>query len=149
MLNKVFLMGRLGKDVEMRATTGGTTVGNVSIACSEKYTDKEGVKQENTEWINLVFWGRTAEIADQYTKKGDLIHVEGRMKTRSWEDRDGQKKYTTEVHVNQLLLMPKQGAGGPPPPTDADHTGNPLPSSSPEPAREGDSLPPQEDDLPF
>jgi len=167
MLNECQFIGRCGQDIEIRYTTGGNAVGNVNIACSEKYTDKQGNKQENTEWIRLVFWGRLAEIMQQYTRKGSLIYVRGRMRSRSWEDRDGQKRYTTEVHVvNMLMLDTKSSGSQPPPPRDdmmppgskpatgPDNVGEPLPGHGEdeplsEPVPPPASCPADDDDLPF
>ena len=111
-LNKVILVGRLGKDPEVRFTAGGKAVANFSIACDESYKDASGEKQKKTEWVNLVVWGNSVEAYVQpYLHKGDLIYVEGKLQTRSWE-KDGVKKYTTEVNVTDikgLVTAPAEG----------------------------------------
>jgi single-strand DNA-binding protein len=102
-MNKVTLIGRLGKDPETRQIPTGS-VTSVSLATSEKYTDKQGQKVEKTEWHNLVFWGKLAEIAGQYLHKGDLIAVEGSIETVSWE-KDGQKLYKTQIKVTNMEML--------------------------------------------
>jgi single-strand DNA-binding protein len=104
-VNKVILLGRVGKDPEVRALNNGNMVANFSLATSESYKDKTtGEKKETTEWSNLVLWGKTAEIAQKYVSKGDLIYVEGKLQTRSWE-KDGVTRYTTEIVVNTLTML--------------------------------------------
>lgn len=106
-LNKVMLLGSVGKDPEIRATGGGAVVANLSIATSERFKDKQGNWQDSTEWHSLVAFARTAEVIRDYVKKGTPIHVEGRLQTRSW-DQDGQKRYRTEIVIDNLILL---GAG--------------------------------------
>ncbi len=111
-VNKVILVGRLGKDPETRYMTNGEAVTNVSLATSENYKDKSGEKQERTEWHNLVFYRRLAEIAGEYLKKGAQIYVEGRIQTRKWQDKEGKDRYTTEIIVNEMkMLGSKTGSG--------------------------------------
>lgn len=105
MVNKVTLIGRLGKDPEIRAFEGNRKVANFTLATNERYTDKSGNKQEITDWHNLAIWGAQAEIAEKFLKKGMLIYIEGRLKSRSWEDKDGVKKYTTEVVVDSFKMV--------------------------------------------
>jgi single-strand DNA-binding protein len=116
-VNKVILIGRLGRDPEVRYTPGGKAVANFSIATSEQWTNKEGTKTEQTEWHRIVAWGRTGEVCGEYLKKGSMVYIEGRLQTRSWEDREGVKKYTTEV-VAQVMQMlggtSKEGRAGAP-----------------------------------
>ena len=111
-VNKWIGIGRLGKDPEVRFTAGGKAVANFSIACDESYKDASGEKQKKTEWVNLVVWGNSVEAYVQpYLHKGDLIYVEGKLQTRSWE-KDGVKKYTTEVNVTDikgLVTAPAEG----------------------------------------
>jgi single-strand DNA-binding protein len=111
-VNKVFLLGRLGKDPEMRATQGGMTVANFTLATSDRQKDAQGNWQDHTEWHNLVAFQRTAEIVRDYCKKGSQIFVEGKIQTRTWEDKEGQKKYRTEILVNDLSLLDSKGSGG-------------------------------------
>ena len=105
-INKVILVGNLGNDPEVRATTSGSRVATISIATSESWTDKTtGQKQEKTEWHRVVFFNRLAEIVEQYLKKGSQVYVEGRLQTRKWQDKDGQDKYTTEVVANECKCL--------------------------------------------
>ena len=96
-VNKVILIGNLGKDPEVRHLEGGTTVANFPLATTETYKDKTGARQEQTEWHNIVLWRSLADVAEKYLKKGMQIYVEGKLRTRSWEDKEGHKRYTTEV----------------------------------------------------
>ena len=115
-VNKVILVGNLGRDPEVRYSPNGQAVANVTIATSESWKDKNtGEKQERTEWHRIVFWGKLAEIAGEYLKKGSQIYVEGRMQTRKWTDKEGHEKYTTEVVANEMqMLGSRQGQGAPP-----------------------------------
>jgi single-strand DNA-binding protein len=111
-VNKVFLLGRLGKDPEMRATAGGMTIANFTLATSDRTKDAQGNWQDHTEWHNLVAFQRTAEIVRDYCKKGSQIFIEGKIQTRSWEDKEsGAKKYRTEILVNELSLLDSKGSG--------------------------------------
>lgn len=103
--NKVQLIGRLGQAPEVKHLESGKTVANMSLATNERYKDAKGKLVENTEWHNLVAWGRTAEIIEKYVNKGSEIAIEGKLTSRSWEDKEGNKRYTTEVVINELLLM--------------------------------------------
>lgn len=110
MINKVILVGRLGKDPEIKSTAGGNTVAKFSLATDERYTDKSGEKQERTEWHNIVVWGKLAEICGQYLRKGKLVYIEGSIRTDSWEDKEsGQKKYRTEIIGNTMKMLDKKG----------------------------------------
>lgn len=111
-LNKVMLIGRLGQDPEKRVTPTGHSVINVSLATTEYYKDKSGSKQERTEWHRLVFWNRTAEIVEQYCRKGSQIYIEGSLQTRDWQDKDGNKRYTTEIVVRAMQLLDSKQGGG-------------------------------------
>lgn len=110
-VNKAILIGRLGKDPETRYMTSGEAVTNVTLATSENYKDKNGEKQERTEWHNLVFYRRLAEIAGEYLKKGSQIYVEGRIQTRKWQDKEGRDRYTTEIVVNEMQMLGSKGSG--------------------------------------
>jgi len=112
-INKVFLLGNLGQDPDVRYTTGGNPVANMSLATGEGYKDKEsGQWQERTEWHRIVLFGRMAEIADQYLKKGSRVHIEGKLQTRKWQDRDGNDRFTTEVVANNMIMLgEKEGQG--------------------------------------
>jgi len=104
-VNKVILVGRLGKDPETRYMTNGEAVTNVSLATSENYKDKNGEKVEKTEWHNLTFYRRLAEIAGEYLKKGAHIYVEGKIQTRKWQNKEGKDRYTTEIIVNEMHML--------------------------------------------
>jgi single-strand DNA-binding protein len=105
-VNKVILIGNLGKDPEMKYTPGGMPVARLTLATNERFKDKEGNWQDRTEWHNLVAFQRTAEIAGEYLKKGRTVYVEGSLRTNSWDDKEsGQKKYRTEIIVNDLVLL--------------------------------------------
>ena len=111
-LNKALLIGRLTKDPEMRYTPSGTAVASFSLATNERYKDKEGNWQDRTEWHKIVAWQRLAEIAGEYLKKGRTCYIEGRLQTRSWDDKEsGQKKYSTEIVASDLVLLGGQGQG--------------------------------------
>jgi len=113
-INKVILLGNLGKDPELKYTPQGTPVAKFSLATSDRYKDKDGNWQDRTEWHNITAWGRTAEIAGEYLKKGRQVYIEGALRTHSWDDKQtGQKKYMTEVVVNDLVLLSGgRGEGG-------------------------------------
>ena len=106
-VNKVLVLGNVGRDPEIRATGGGTMVANFSVACSERRKDADGNWQDTVEWVSLVAFGRTAEIVRDYVKKGSRLYVEGKLQTRSWE-KDGEKKYKTDVLVHELVLLDGQ-----------------------------------------
>lgn len=104
-VNKVILLGRAGKDPETRYMTNGEAVTNLSIATSETWKDKSGEKKEKTEWHNLVFYKRLAEVVGEYVKKGSQLYVEGKIQTRKWQDKDGKDHYTTEIVVNDMQML--------------------------------------------
>jgi single-strand DNA-binding protein len=104
-VNKVILVGNLGRDPETRYTTSGDAVTNVSIATTDTWKDKSGEKQERTEWHRVAFFGKLAEIAGEYLKKGSQVYVEGRLQTRKWQDKDGQDKYTTEIVADRMQML--------------------------------------------
>ena len=116
MINKVILVGRLGKDPEIRSTPSGTSVARFSLATDEKFTDRNGEKQERTEWHNITAWGKLAEICGQYLRKGKLVYIEGSIRTDSWDDKEsGQKKYRTEIVANIMKMLDRRddsGGGG-------------------------------------
>ncbi|HEY1767174.1 MAG TPA: single-stranded DNA-binding protein [Terracidiphilus sp.] len=114
-VNKVILLGNVGKDPEIRSTAGGTMVANFTLATSDRQKDAQGNWQDRTEWHNLVAFGRTAEIVRDYVKKGTKLFIEGKIQTRSWDDKEsGAKRYRTEIIVNDLSLLSgrEEGAGG-------------------------------------
>ena len=104
-VNKTILVGRLGKDPTTKYMPNGGEVTNATLATSESWKDKDGVKQERTEWHNLVFYQRLAEIAGKYLKKGSQVYIEGRIQTRKWQTQEGQDRYTTEIIVNEMTML--------------------------------------------
>lgn len=127
-VNKVILLGRLGQDPELKYTPGGAAVCNFSLATTEAWTDKAGQKQEKTEWHRIVVWGKLAELCNQYLSKGRQAFLEGRLQTRSWEDKDGNKRYTTEIMATTVQFI-----GGPSAErnNNADNSLNQAPSAGP------------------
>ena len=110
-LNKVMLIGHVGRDPEVKYTPGGAALAKFSVATNEVYKDKEGNQQDRTEWHRILTWGRTAEVMGEYLKKGQLVYVEGRLQTSSWNDKDGNKRYITEIVASNVqFLGPKAGA---------------------------------------
>ncbi|MEI7430281.1 MAG: single-stranded DNA-binding protein [Betaproteobacteria bacterium] len=154
-VNKVILVGNLGKDPEIRYMTNGEAVANVSIATSESWKDKaSGEKKEITEWHRLVFYRKLAEIVNQYLKKGSTVYVEGRIRTRKWQDKEGQERYTTEIEVTEMQMLggrnSASSSGG-----EAEYGGSMPSSSAPSPARgsapakKAPSFEDMDDDIPF
>jgi single-strand DNA-binding protein len=124
-VNKVILVGNLGKDPEVKYTPSGVPVAKFSLATNERYKDKSGEWQDRTEWHNIVAWQRLAEIVGEYVKKGSKIYIEGRLQTSSWEDKQsGEKKYRTEIVASDLVLLGGRGEGG------GDHEGRSSRSAS-------------------
>ncbi|HBG05909.1 MAG: single-stranded DNA-binding protein [Geobacteraceae bacterium GWC2_58_44] len=111
-LNKVMLIGNLGKDPEVRYTAGGTAVASFSLATSEKFKGKSGEWEEKTEWHNITLWARLAEIAGEYLAKGKTVYIEGRLQTRKWQDKDGKDRYTTEIVGEKMQMLSGKGEGG-------------------------------------
>ncbi len=145
-LNKIMLIGNLGRDPEIRYTQDGTPVANFSMATTDSYTDRGGIRQERTEWHNIVAWNRLAELAKRYLSKGRQVYVEGRLRTREWTDRDGNKRRTTEVVALQMVLLGSRGESG----TEAASFPSAAPApaySESEPAIEEGGI--TDDDLPF
>ena len=154
-LNRVQLIGNLGKDPEVKYTPQGTPVAKLTIATNERYKDKEGQWQDRTEWHNVVLWQRLAEIAGEYLKKGGKVYIEGRLQTRSWDDKQtGQKKYMTEVVGSDLILLGGRGESG-----GGDSAGgsrgasagggNNFDQRTPEPEPTAASSPISDEDIPF
>ena len=111
-VNKVILVGNLGADPELRYTSSGTPVASFSLATREKWTNKDGEKGEKTEWHKIVAWARLGEICGEYLHKGKQVYIEGRLQTRSWEDRDGNKRYTTEIVAHTMQMLGPAGKEG-------------------------------------
>ena len=142
-VNKVLLVGNLGRDIEIRYTSGGTAVATLSLATTDVWTDKGGQRQEKTEWHRVVLWGKTAETLQEYLLKGRQIYVEGRLQTRQWDDRDGNKRYTTEIRADRVVLLGSRGSGGGGGGGDRESYDSHQPQAGPEPAEL------TEDDIPF
>lgn len=137
-VNKVILVGNLGRDPEVRYTQSGTAVANFTLATNEVWNDKAGVKQERTEWHRIVVWGKQAEVAREYLSKGRQVYIEGSLQTRQWDDKEGNKRSTTEIKANRVIFLGRPGAG-------EERAGSA--------AGEGEATPndgpPPEDDIPF
>ncbi|MCH8558091.1 MAG: single-stranded DNA-binding protein [Balneolia bacterium] len=132
-LNKAMLIGNLGADPEVRYTQSNTAVATLSVATSERYKDGNGEMQERTEWHRVVAWGKLAEICQNYLKKGNKVYFEGPIQTRSWEDKDGQKRYTTEIKALNMVMLdtkPDGMGGGAPAPAAAKGSGAAASASS-------------------
>ena len=153
-INKVILVGNLGADPENRTSQTGNAITNISVATSETWKDKStGQQQERTEWHRVVFFNRLAEIAAEYLRKGSKVYVEGSLRTRKWQDQNGQDRYTTEVVGNEMQMLDSRGMGGdpygggtqsaPPPQSQSQSQSKPQPTSG------GGGFDPVDDDIPF
>jgi single-strand DNA-binding protein len=148
-VNKVIVVGNLGRDPETRYMPDGAAITNVSVATSFQWTDKaSGEKKEETEWHRIVFRGRLAEVAGEYLKKGSQVYVEGRLRTRKWQDKDGQDRYTTEVMATEMKMLGSRPGAGEPRLDSATESKTPEPigTSAKKPAGKFDDM---EDDIPF
>ena len=144
-VNKVILIGRLGADPEVKYTQTGAAVANLSLATNEYWKNKDGQKEEKTEWHRVVLWSKLAELASQYLSKGKQVYIEGRLQTRSWEDQNGQKRYTTEVVGNSMQFLSPVSEG-------VQSSSGQLPPDLPPPTdvpMGGDSQNDVDDDIPF
>jgi single-strand DNA-binding protein len=146
-INKVILIGNLGRDPELRYTQSGQAVANFTLATTERFSNREGERQERTEWHRIVAWGKTAELCAQYLAKGRSVYIEGRLQTREWEDKEGQKRRTTEITANTVQFLGgrgQQGGGG-------GGGGGSAPSGGGSGGGSGgfDEGPPPADDIPF
>jgi single-strand DNA-binding protein len=144
-VNKVILVGNLGRDAELRYTPGGAAVATLNLATTEVWNDRSNQRQEKTEWHRVILWGKQAESLQEYLTKGKQIYVEGRLQTRQWDDKDGNKRYTTEVKADRITLLGSagRGAGG-----GAMDRGQPSPTG-PGPDDQAPMEPMTEDDIPF
>jgi single-strand DNA-binding protein len=154
-VNKVILIGNLGRDPETRYMPDGGAITNISIATTETWKDKAGEKQEKTEWHRIAFFGKLAEIAGEYLKKGSQVYVEGRLQTRKWQDKDGNDKYTTEIVADRMqMLGSRAGMGGggdraPEPPERGESAPRAAAAAKPAGAKGGGKFDDFEDDIPF
>ena len=152
MFNKAFLIGNLGRDPEIRSLPSGQPVANFSLATNRRWNDRDGNRQEQTEWHNIVCFGRLAEIAGQYLNRGKQIFVEGRIQTRSWEDKQsGEKRYRTEIVADNFQMLGPRGDGGgygDSPPSHA-YEGGGDSSAAPSGGGDFDAGEPEDDDIPF
>lgn len=139
-VNKVILIGNLGRDPELRYTQGGQAVANFTLATTERFSNREGDRQERTEWHRIVAWGKTAELCAQYLAKGRSVYIEGRLQTREWEDKEGQKRRTTEITAQTVQFLGGRGTGG---------GGGAGPASGSGSGFDDDAAPPPPDDIPF
>ena len=146
-VNKAILIGNLGRDPELRYTQDGQAVVNFSIATTENWTDKSGERQERTEWHRIVAWGKTGELCAQYLSKGRTVYVEGRIQTREWEDREGQKRTTTEINAQTVTFIGGRGGAAGDGGATAGSSGGTTGGSGSEPGPE--TGPPPAEDVPF
>jgi single-strand DNA-binding protein len=149
-VNKVILIGNLGRDPETRYSPDGAAITNVSLATTDTWKDKAGEKQEKTEWHRVVFFDRLAEIAGEYLKKGSQVYVEGRLQTRKWTDKEGNEKYTTEIRADRMqMLGSRQGMGGGGGGADfEDAPARPAAAAKPA-AKQAPNIADMDDDIPF
>ena len=151
-VNKVILIGNLGRDPETRYTTGGDAVTNLRIATTETWKDKAGEKQEQTEWHRVAMFGKTAEIAGEYLKKGSQVYIEGKLQTRKWTDKEGQERYTTEIRADRMQMLGSRAGGSErmaPPDDDAAPRSSAAPAKQAAGAGKGGGFDDIEDDIPF
>lgn len=153
-VNKVILIGNLGRDPEVRYAPSGDAIANVTLATTETWKDKNGEKQEKTEWHRVSFFGKTAEVVGQYLKKGSQVYVEGRIQTRKWTDKEGQERYTTEIVADKMQML--GGRSGSASMDSSDSGENRRPAARPasssnnsQPQSGGPSFDDLEDDIPF
>ncbi len=146
-LNKVMLIGNLGRDPEIRYMPSGDAMANLNIATTDTWKDKSGEKQERTEWHRVVMFGKQAEIAGEYLKKGSQIYIEGRLQTRKWTDKSNVERYTTEIVADRMqMLGSRSGGSNYDPPADRDHD---YQSQNTPPAKSNTGFDDMEDDIPF
>lgn len=160
-VNKCIFIGNLGRDPEVRYMPSGDAMANFSIACTDSFRDKSGAKQERTEWVRIVMFGKQAEIAGEYLKKGSSVYIEGRMQTRKWTNKEGQDQYTTEIVADRMQMLGGRSSGGgnsfevmdddmsmgsPAPAPQRQQAPASRPAAAPAPASSFDDM---DDDIPF
>jgi single-strand DNA-binding protein len=153
-VNKVILIGNLGGDPELRYTSSNMPVVNFTVATNESWVNKEGTREERTEWHRVIAWGRLAEICNEKLRKGSQVYIEGRIQTRSWEDQTGQKRFVTEIVTNEMVILGGRAAEGAPPPAGGSEAEgkDSTPASADSDESYEDFQPPskdKDDDLPF
>lgn len=148
-VNKVILVGNLGKDPEVRYMPSGDAITNVSVATTDSWKDKNGEKQEKTEWHRVSFFGKLAEIAGEYLKKGSQVYVEGRLQTRKWQDKEGQDRYTTEIVADRMQMLGSRSGGSNFEVQDRPAGGSAPAGGGAKPAAKGGDFDNFEDDIPF
>lgn len=151
-VNKVILIGNLGRDPEVRYMPSGDAVANISIATTETWKDKNGEKQEKTEWHRVAMFGKTAEVAGEYLKKGSQVYIEGRLETRKWTDKEGQERYTTEIRADRMQMLGSRSGGSEriaPPEDEAPRAAAAPAKKSGGGASKGGGVEDLEDDIPF
>ena len=148
-INKAIIVGNLGRDPEVRYTANGSAVANITVATTESWKDKQsGERQEKTEWHRVVFFGRLAEVAGEYLKKGAQVYIEGRLQTRKWEDKSGQERYTTEIVANEMQMLGSRGDGTTGTSND-DYSGEARSATDSSGSGASGSDPDLDDDIPF
>ena len=148
-VNKVILIGNLGRDPEVRYMPSGDAVANISIATTETWKDKNGEKQEQTEWHRVALFGKTAEIAGEYLKKGSQVYIEGRLQTRKWTDKEGQERYSTEIRADRMQMLGSRSGGAERMSSPPDEAGAAGGAKKPAPAGKAGNFDDMEDDIPF
>lgn len=148
-VNKVILIGNLGRDPETRYSPDGAAITNVSIATTRRYKDSSGQQQEETEWHRVAFFGRLAEIAGEYLRKGRPVYVEGRLRTRKWTDKEGNERYTTEITADAMQLLGSRGGAGEPSTREAAPAGESAPARGGAKKPAGGGISDLDDDIPF
>lgn len=143
-LNKAMIIGNLGKDPEVRYTQSNKAVATLTVATSEKFKDNNGELQERTEWHRVVVWNRLAEICQQYLKKGSKVYIEGKIQTNAWEDKEGQKRYTTEILGLTMTMLDSKGSGG-----SSSNNNTPAPQQETPPVDISADIDDGDDSLPF
>jgi single-strand DNA-binding protein len=148
-VNKVILVGNLGRDAELRYTPGGAAVSTLNIATTEVFKDREGQKKEDTQWHRVILWGKTAETLQDYLTKGKQIYVEGKLQTRKWKDKEGVDRYTTEVKGDRVVLLSGGGRGGDGGSEGGGSSARSAGADAMSPADAGGSVELTDDDIPF
>ena len=144
MVNKVVLIGNAGQDPEVRHLDSGVAVANFNLATNENYKDRNGERVTQTEWHRIVLWRGLAEVAEKYVKKGELLYIEGRLRTRSWDDKEGIKRYTTEIYADEMKMLGRRPQSGDEPDSSVSRAGTNADQVEP-----ADIEAPENDDLPF